>query len=44
MIVTFFSNFLSDHQLPLCQEFLRILGENNFYFVAHTKIDQDVLC
>ena len=41
MIVTFFSNFLSDHQLPLCQEFLRILGENNFYFVAHTKIDQE---
>lgn len=41
MTVTFYSNFLSDHQLPLCQEFLNVLGEDNFYFVAHTKIDPE---
>lgn len=41
MLVTFFSNFLNDHQLPFCKEMVERLGEGNFYFVAHEKIDPE---
>lgn len=41
MTVTFFSNFLNDHQLPFCMEMVERLGENKFHFVAHEKIDPE---
>ena len=43
MKVVFFSNFLNDHQLPLCLEFVEQLGLGNFYFVAHQEISQERL-
>lgn len=43
MKLVFYSNFLNDHQLPLCQEFIELLGEGNFFFVAHQKISQERL-
>lgn len=41
MTITFFSNFLNLHQLPLCQEFIKIVGEENFRFVATNKISEE---
>lgn len=38
MTITFFSNFLNDHQLPLCLSLQRLIGDNNFRFVAHEEI------
>ena len=37
MKITFFSNFLNHHQLPFCQEMVKILG-NEFKFVATERI------
>ena len=42
MIITFYSNFLNHHQLPLCQELLR-LTNNNFFFVATLPTPDDRL-
>lgn len=41
MTITFFSNFLNIHQLPFCLELIKHIGEENFRFVATTRIDQD---
>lgn len=41
MTITFFSNFLNHHQLPLCQEFIKQLGEKNFHFVACERIHEE---
>lgn len=38
MTITFFSNFLNHHQLPLCQEFIKLIGEENFHFVSNERI------
>lgn len=38
--VTFYSNFLLLHQVPFCEEMVRILGDG-FYFVATRPIPQD---
>lgn len=37
MKITFYSNFLNHHQLPFCEEMIKILGKN-FKFVATEKI------
>ncbi len=42
MKITFFSNFLNHHQLPLCQEFCKKEGVE-FIFVATEPIPQDRL-
>lgn len=41
MTITFFSNFLNSHQLPLCEAIIERVGIENFKFVATTKIAQD---
>lgn len=41
MTITFFSNFLNDHQLPLCQAMMEQIGVNNFRFVALQQIDPE---
>lgn len=41
MTITFFSNFLNHHQLPLCQEFIKLIGEENFHFVSCEKIHEE---
>lgn len=41
MTITFFSNFLNDHQLPFCHALIDIIGDNNFHFVAHERIDPE---
>lgn len=41
MTITFFSNFLNHHQLPLCQEFIKQVGEDNFHFVACERIHEE---
>lgn len=41
MTITFFSNFLNHHQLPLCKELLKHLGEMNFHFVACVTIEEE---
>lgn len=41
MTITFFSNFLNDHQLPLCLALQNKVGKGNFHFVACEKIDPD---
>lgn len=41
MTITFFSNFLNDHQLPFCNEMVKRLGKDNFHFVAHERIDPE---
>ena len=41
MTITFFSIFLNDHQLPLCKAFISLIGEDNFRFVAHERIDPE---
>ena len=43
MKLVFYSNFLNDHQLPLCLEFVKLLGDGNFFFVAHQEISQERL-
>jgi glycosyltransferase involved in cell wall biosynthesis len=40
MRLTFISNFLNHHQLPICNEFYRVLG-NDFKFVACEKVPED---
>lgn len=40
MKVTFYSNFLNHHQLPFCNEMVKLLG-NNFKFVATEKIPDE---
>lgn len=41
MTITFFSNFLNSHQLPLCEAIIERVGVEKFKFVATTKIAQD---
>lgn len=41
MTITFYSNFLNHHQLPLCQEFIKLIGEENFHFVSCEKIHEE---
>ena len=41
MTITFFSNFLNDHQLPFCQAMIDEIGADNFRFVAFRKIDPE---
>ena len=41
MTITFYSNFLNHHQLPLCQEFIKLIGEDNFHFVSCEKIHEE---
>lgn len=41
MTITFFSNFLNHHQLPLCQEFIKLVGDGNFHFVSCERIHQE---
>ena len=40
MKITFFSNFLNHHQLPFCQEMIKILGKN-FTFVATEQVPEE---
>lgn len=42
MTITFYSNFLNHHQLPLCLEFNRITN-GRFHFVATTPIPEERL-
>lgn len=42
MRVTFYSNFLNHHQLPFCQEMVRLLGDS-FTFVATKAFDPAVV-
>lgn len=42
MKLTFYSNFLNHHQIPLCDEFYKILGDD-FCFVATEPIDKERL-
>lgn len=41
MTITFFSNFLNHHQLPLCKEFIELVGEDNFHFVSTERIHEE---
>lgn len=41
MTITFFSNFLNHHQLPLCKEFIALIGEKNFHFVSSEQIHDE---
>ena len=41
MKVTFFSNFINHHQIPLCEAFIRQLGHDNFVFVATEKVPEE---
>lgn len=41
MTIAFFSNFLNHHQLPLCLEFIRNIGKDNFRFVACERIEDE---
>lgn len=41
MTIVFFSNFLNHHQLPLCKEFIKLVGEDNFHFVATERIHEE---
>lgn len=38
MTITFFSNFLNHHQLPLCLEFINHKNVENFHFVSCERI------
>lgn len=40
MKFTFISNFLNHHQLPICNEFYKMLGDN-FKFIACEKVPDD---
>lgn len=42
MTITFFSNYMNHHQLPFCNEMIKLIGDD-FKFVATKKIDQDRL-
>lgn len=42
MTITFFSNFMNHHQLPFCNEMIKLIGDD-FKFVATKKIDEDRL-
>lgn len=54
MTITFISNFLNHHQLPLSKELIELVGEGNYHFVAceriHTErvqmgyVDMNVKC
>lgn len=41
MTITFYSNYLNDHQLPFCEELIKYIGYENFHFVASREIDSD---
>lgn len=41
MTITFFSNFLNHHQLPFCLELIKLVGEDNFRFVACEAIHKE---
>ena len=41
MTLTFVSNFLNHHQLPLCKAFTKLLSPNKFHFVACEKIAKE---
>lgn len=41
MTISFFSNFLNHHQLPLCEEFIRLVGVDNFHFIATDRISDE---
>lgn len=38
MTIVFISNFLNHHQLPLCLELMKIIGNENFCFIACEQI------
>ena len=42
MTITFFSNFMNHHQLPFCNEMIKLIGDD-FKFIATKKIDEDRL-
>lgn len=41
MKIVFVSNFLNDHQLPLCQELIDLIGKDNFHFIATTPMSSN---
>ena len=41
MTLTFVSNFLNHHQLPLCRAFIELLSPENFHFVACERIKEE---
>lgn len=41
MRITFFSNYLNHHQLPFCLEMIKLLGKENFTFVACKAIHRE---
>lgn len=41
MTISFFSNFLNHHQLPLCQELIHLIGEDNFHFISCEPIEDE---
>ena len=41
MTITFFSNFLNHHQLPLCKELIKQIGIDNFHFVSCECIHEE---
>ena len=41
MRITFYSNFINHHQIPLCEAFIRLVGKDNFTFVATEPIPTD---
>lgn len=43
MKISFFSNFLNHHQVPLCLEFIRLVGEDNFRFICTDPISDERL-
>lgn len=42
MKLTFFSNFINHHQIPLCSEFYKVLGDN-FTFVVTEQVPEERL-
>lgn len=44
MKLVFFSNYFNSHQKPLADEFIKILGEDNYKFVAtdYVKADENI--
>ena len=43
MKIAFFSNFLNHHQLPFCQEMIKILNDD-FIFIATEPILDILMC
>ena len=39
--LVFYSNYLNVHQLPFCEEMLRLLGDDGFAFVAQTPFNKE---